>query len=65
MQLAKVKEETKEKKPKRTKQKKVKGPKKLDEEEKPHEGDLEEVGFFHPNAFDNIVVNLPNKIIIS
>ena len=45
MQLAKVKEETKEKKPKRTKQKKVKGPKKLGEEEKPHEGDLEEVGF--------------------
>ena len=45
MQLAKVKEETKEKKPKRTKQKKVKGPKKLGEEEKPHEGDLEKVGF--------------------
>ena len=65
MQLAKVKEETKEKKPKRTKQKKAKGPKKLGEEEKPHEGDLEEVGFFHPNAFDNFIVNLPNKIIIS
>ena len=48
MQLAKVKEETKEKKPKRTKQKKVKGPKNLGEEERPHEGDLEEVGFFHP-----------------
>ena len=62
MQLAKVKEETKEKKPKRTKQKKVKGPKNLGEEERPHEGDLEEVGFFHPKMK---IVNLPNKITIS
>ena len=46
MQLVKVKEETNEKKPKRTKQKKAKGPKKLGEEEKPHENDLEEVGLF-------------------
>ena len=65
MQLAKVKEETKEKKPKRTKQKKVKGPKKLGEEEKPHENDLEEVGLFPSKCIWKNDCKFAKQIIIS